>query len=265
MKFASFPKFALVSLLAGVFALALSGCGASDNLALTPGNWSMTAVSSSGAAGTFYIGGNLTQNGSTLAGTMLVVSSCIDPSQPVAFTGTVNGKKVTLTSASASGEVIAVTATGTTGSALTGTYSVTGGCDAGDSGTLTATAVPSISATWSGPISGSGGPNVTLAIAFTQAATASSDGTYALTGNVTFTGSSCSINGTVDSSFIAGPYLVVNGTTNEQDGTTGSFTYTQVFLNNPGSPTSMKGTYAVGNDTDELCAGDQDTPTFTKQ
>lgn len=264
MKLASFPKFALLALLAGVFALALNGCGASNNLALTPGNWSMTAVPSSGAAGTFYIGGNLTQNGSTLAGTMLVVSSCIDPSQTFAFTGTVNGKKVTLTSPSASGEVITVTATGTTGSALTGTYTVTGGCDDGDSGNITAAAVPSISATWSGPISGSGGSNVTLAIAFTQAATASSDGTYALTGNVTFTGSSCSVSGTVNSSFIAGPYLVVNGSTTETDGSAGDFSYTQVFLNNPTTPTSMKGTYSVGSSG--LCAGDPDTtPTFTKQ
>jgi len=264
MKFARFLKFALSALLAGVLTLALAGCGASNNLNLTQGNWSMTAVPTAGAAGTFYIGGNLTQSGSNLAGTMYVISSCISSSQSVAFTGTVTGNKVTLTSASASGEVITITSSGTAGS-LTGTYTVTGGCDDGDKGNVTLNAVPSISGTWSGPISGSGGPNVTIAIAFTQAATASADGTYALSGNVTFTNSSCSVSGTVSSASIAGPYLVVSGLTNDviNGANGGSFTYDQVFLNSPASPTSMKGTYSV---TSGDCAGDPDTtPTFTKQ
>ena len=186
MKFASLPKFPLLPVLAAFLILLLVGCGATNNLALTQGNWSMTATSS-GAVGTLYIGGNLTQIGSILAGSMLVIGSCIDPSHTFAFSGTVNGNKVTLNTASASGEVITVTATGTIGSALTGTYTVTGGCDDGDSGTITAAAVPSINATWSGPISGSGGSNVTLAIAFSQATTASADGTFPLTGTVTFT------------------------------------------------------------------------------
>jgi hypothetical protein len=262
MKFASFPKFALLSTLAGVFALALTGCGASNNLALAPGNWSMTATKSGGSV--FYIGGTLTQSGTNLAGTMYVVSSlCYSPSQTVTFTGTVKGTKITLISDSVGGEVLNVTATGTNGS-LTGTYSIAGGttCN-GDTGTITANPVPSISATWSGPITGSGGSSVNLAIAFTQAATASADGTFALTGNVTFTNSSCSVNGTVDTSFIAGPYLVVNGNTTEVDGSAGTFTYTQVLLNNAASPTSMQGTYSV---TWGLCYNDPDTtPTFTKQ
>ena len=262
MKFASFPKFALLSALAGVFALVLTGCGASNNLALTQGNWSMTATPSGGAA-TFYIGGNLTQSGTSVVGTMYVVNSlCYSPSQTVAFTGTVKGNNVTLTSASVGGEVISLIAAGTAGS-LTGTYSIAGGTSCnGDSGTLTANPVPSISATWSGPITGSGGSNVTLAIAFTQAAAASADGTFALTGNVTFTNSSCSLTGTVNHSFIAGPYLVVQGQTNDVSGNTGDYTYTQVLLNNPATPTSMTGTYSV---IDGDCAGDLDSPTFTKQ
>ena len=237
MKFAGFPKFALLALLAGVLALALSGCGAS-NLALTPGNWSMTAVPSSGAAGTFYIGGNLTQNGSSLTATMSVVSSlCFSSSQVVPFTGKVNGNKVTLTSSSIGGEVITVTASGTSGSALAGTYTIVGGttCN-GDSGTLTANPVPTISGTWGGLIFSpggvsQGGANAALALTLTQAATASSDGTFALTGSGTFTNSSCSSAATVTSAFIAGPYLVVEG------------------------------------DTDDggSCDGDSDQPTFTKQ
>ncbi|MGA8067928.1 MAG: hypothetical protein WCA47_11395 [Terriglobales bacterium] len=220
----------------------------------------MTAVPSSGS--TFYVGGNLTQTGSDVAGMMYVVnSSCFSSSTTVAFTGTVKGKDVTLTSASTGGQIVTVTASGTA-SSLSGTYSVVGGCADGDTGSISASAVPSISGTWSGPITGSGGSNVTLALALTEAATASMDGTFAITGNLTFTNSSCSVNGTVSSAFIAGPYLLVNGSTNETDGSTGDFSYTQVLLNNPATPTSMKGTYDV---IDGLCAGDLDTPTFTKQ
>src|ERR1019366_308627 len=264
MKFASFPKFALLALLTGVFALTLSGSGASNNLALTQGNWSIAATPTGNIANTnFFIGGNLTQNGGSLAGTMSVVSSlCFGPSQIVTFTGTVKGKNVTLTSASVGGEVISVTATGTSGSALTGTYSIAGGttCN-GQTGTITASPVPSISATWSGPIVGdaNGDPHVTLAIAFTQATTASADGTFGLTGNITYTGSTCSQTGTIpaNSSFVVGPYVVVNATTD--DGATFSYT---ALLNSAASPTSMPG----GNyqTTGGNCE-DQFSVTLTKQ
>jgi hypothetical protein len=264
MKFANFSKLALFSLLAGVLALALAGCGASNNLALSQGNWSMTATPSGG--GTFYIGGNLTQNGGSLAGTMYVVSSgCYSSSQTVTFTGTVKGTKVTLTSASVGGEVITIAATGTSGSALTGTYTIAGGttCN-GETGTLTANPVPSIGASWSGPILNDafGDPNVTFSVALTQAHSASSDGTFALTGNITFTGSSCSVSGTLNSAFIAGPYLLINGSTLETDNSTGDFSYQQVLLNNSSTPTSMTGTYQVNSG---LCANDLTSATFTKQ
>jgi hypothetical protein len=261
MNFASFSKFALLSVLAGM--VALSGCGASNNLNLTPGNWSMTAAG--GAGGTFYIGGNLVQSGTSLTGTMAVVSSsCYSSSQTVTFTGTVKGSNVTLTSDSVGGEVLTVTATGTSGSALTGTYSIAGGngCD-GQTGTIAANPVPSISGTWGGLILSAGGlsqggTNAALALTLTQAATASSDGTFALTGSGTFSNSTCSSAATVSSAFIAGPYLLVNGATD--DG--GNYYYQQVLLNNSASPTSMTGTYSVSGG---VCDGDSDAPTFTKQ
>jgi len=271
MRFASFPKFALLSLLVGCLAL-LSGCGSNSasNLALTQGNWSVTAVPSAGAAGTFYIGGNLTQTGNSLAGTLYVVNSgCFDPSTMVAFTGTVNGSNVTLTSPSVQSQVITIAAKGTasgttaTSSTMTGTYTVTGGCDDGDSGSINATTVPSINGTWNGPLPFSqGGANVTLALTLTQAATASTGsgvaGTFAIMGTGVFAQSSCSLSAAVSQAFIAGPYLVVNGSTD--DG--GEFSYTQVLLNNPASPTSMTGGYSVSGGN---CDGDLGNPTFTKQ
>lgn len=271
MKVSSFSKLALLSLLAGVLALALAGCGATsgNNLALTPGNWSVTATSS-GAGGTFYIGGNLTQTGSSLAGTMQFVGSgCFGPSTPANFTGTVNGNKLTLTSPSVAGQVITVTGTGTAGasgatvSALTGTYTVAGGCGAGDAGTVTANAVPSINGTWSGPIQDDyENPNAVVSIALTQASTASSDGTFALTGTLTYTNSACFSSGTIQagSATIAGSSVMINNAIAD-DG--GDVSYTGQ-LDNPASPTSISGTYSV-SDPGENCDGEQVTVTLTKQ
>jgi hypothetical protein len=257
MNFASFSKVALLSVLAGM--VALSGCGASNNLTLPAGNWSMTAAPNGTVANNnFYIGGNLTQSGTSLTGTMSVIGSlsCFAPSQIIPFTGTVKGTNVTLTSASVGGEVITIAATGTNGS-LAGTYSIAGGTSCnGQTGTIAANPVPAISATWNGPVGS--GTNVTLAIAFTEAVTPSSDGTFALTGGLTFTGSTCS-TGVIpaNSSFIVGPYLVVNGYT---DDGSGSFSYT-ALLNNPASLTSMTGELVTSNGN---CDGDL-LATLTKQ
>ena len=98
----------------------------------------------------------------------------------------------------------------------------------------------------------------------TQAPTASSDGTFALTGNLTFANYGCFTSGTVSNSSVAGSMVIINGTALEPDGVTqGSFTYNNVLLNNPASPTSMNGTYDVTDGGD--CSSDTDTPTFTKQ
>lgn len=269
MRFASFPQFALSSLLAGVLALSLAGCGSSssNNLTLTQGNWSVTATSS-GAAGTSYIGGSLTQTGSSLAGTMYATGSCIDPSLAINFTGTVKGNNVTLTS-TGNTEVITVTATGTPGasgttvSSLTGSYTVTGGCAGSDAGTVAATVVPSITGTWSGTIVDGNDENVTVSMVLTEATTASTNGTFALTGNLTYTGSTCSITGTLPtgSAWIAGISIVMQGDTVESDDSAGTFTFYPV-LNNAASPTSMQGTY---QQTYGVCTDDGYLATFTKQ
>jgi len=246
----------------------LTGCG-SDHAksgmvpGLAAGNWTLTANSAS--SGTFYVGGNMSQSKSNIAGTMYVISSsCFDPSQPIAFSGTVKNGAVTLTSiADSNGQTISINATIVSASNMNGTYSIMGGnCANGDTGSLNANIVPTVTGIWAGPIQGSGGSDVTLSMSITQATTPSSDGSFALTGNLTYYNSACSVTGTITNSSIAGPYLLINGLTLEQDGSTGSIEYTSVLLNSPTNPTSMTGTYDV---PDGLCAGDSDAPTFTKR
>jgi|CZLA01.1.fsa_nt_gi hypothetical protein len=259
-------RFWLLLLLCAL-TLALTGCPAisdSSPIVLTTGNWSVTAISSNSAIGTVYVGGNLTQSGSDLSGTMYVVGSqCFDVSQPISFTGTVGGTNVTLVSADVNGQVFSVAATARTDSALTsGTYTIIGGCADGDNGTATANLVPSISGTWNGPITGSGGSSVTLSVALSQDAIASADGTFALTGSLVYTGSSCSVSGTILSAFVAGPYIVLNANTVETDDSTGSFSYNDVLLVDSQIPHNMRGSYQADSG---LCAGDIQVLTLSKQ
>jgi hypothetical protein len=146
---------------------------------------------------------------------------------------------------------------------MNGTYTVAGGCANGDAGTVTGNAVPSISGTWSGAVAGSGGTNVTLSIALTQATTASADGTFALTGTVTYMNSSCSTSGTITSGSIAGTLIQeLDVQTVESDASQGSFTYSNVTVTSATAPTSMAGDYSVDSG---LCSPDAQTLTLTKQ
>jgi hypothetical protein len=253
---ATLPRFWL-SLLLGTLALALTGCGAvakRNDAKLKQGNWSVTATSSNPASGTFHVGGNLAQSGNTLSGTMYVFGSlCFDVSQPIALTGTMNGQEVTLASRNINGQVFSVAATATTDSALNGTYTITGGCGSGDSGTAAANAVPSISGTWGGSLVGSGGSSVALNIELTQNELASADGTFALTGNLVYAGSSCSASGTITSAFVAGSYILLNANTVETDGSVGNVSYINVLLDHSQNPQNMMGTYQVDFG---LCADD---------
>ena len=255
MKFVGFPKFALLFALASVLTLTLAGCGAAvSNLALTQGNWAVTATSTAPknvAGPTFVLGGNLTQNGNALSGTLSIVGSgCITP-QTIAFTGKVDGKNITLTSATFDGIVITVKASGAKDS-LTGTYTVTGGCP--DQGTLTAGAVPSITGIWNGTIA-NGDTSTGISAALTQAATASQDGTFALTGTLTYTGSTCTAPATLVASSIAGSDVTISADS--------GFLYPNVPLDSITNPKSMTGSY--DNSSDPCAATDGSPVTLTKQ
>jgi hypothetical protein len=272
MKFARFPKFALLFAIAAALTLTLAGCGAAvSNLAITPGNWAVAATSTapvkvSGAASiTFVLGGNLAQSGTNLTGTMYVSQSVCMAPQTVAVTGTVKGTDVTLTSASLDGNVIAVTASGTK-DAWTGTYTVTGDC--ADSGTVTAGPVPSISGTWAGtlanPPSGKVGLGVaqpTVSIALTQAPAASEDGTFALAGDITYSNFSCSATGTIANASLAGNYI--GSMTAITDDGNGAASFEGVVLDSITAPQNMSGTYTVT--FSDFCSNEPQSFTLTKQ
>jgi hypothetical protein len=97
----------------------------------------------------------------------------------------------------------------------------------------------------------------TMSVALTQASLASADGTFGLTGTVTYTGSVCSSTATITiPSTLQGTGLNVNA-----DLGTGSFNYS-ASLDSPTLPKTITGTYSVS----DSCASDADqTVTLTKQ
>lgn len=261
MKFSGFLKFTALAGVAAFLTLSLVGCGSAvSNTSFTQGNWAFTATSTAAKtnipSSTFVLGGNLTQSGDKLSGTLSVdQSSCISP-QTLSFTGTVKGKDITLTSAAFDGNVISVTASGTKDS-VSGNYTITGGC--ADEGTITAGAVASVSGTWSGTLSpvtqhGNGISTVGVAAALTQATTASEDGSFALTGTLTYTGTACVEPVTLTSSSITGSTVTI--------GAQSGFSYVGA-LNSLTSPTSTSGDY---DSTSDECSGmGSQTVVLTKQ
>src|SRR4051812_847260 len=196
------------------------GGGGSQNASITSGNWYVEATSQVSAGQKSYLVGGLVQTGTTISGTTHIDNSnCYDLfNDDVPFTGTVSGSNVTLTSASVTGQVIKVTGWITSASTGTGTYTITGGCANVDHGNITAMHVPAISGTWKAT-EVSGSTTITTTVNITQQATSSPDGSFPLTGTVTFTNSACAPTGTIDPmSFTAGDIVAVALNTNEVGG-----------------------------------------------
>jgi hypothetical protein len=267
-----FMAAALLSLL-----LILSSCGGSGSSTggdnpppptqpqLSSGNWSLHSSSQVGPVGTVYIGGNLDHSGTSITGVMHIAnSSCFDVATDVPFTGTSNGSNVTLASASISGQVISVTGTIINSKSMTGTYTITGGCAAGDRGSITGTFVPSISGTWKAT-EAVGAQTLTTTAVITQRSTPAAIGVFPLTGSISFSGataSGCFSGGTLDAlSFIAGDIVAVLGNMDGQGGGTGQLIYVG-FIDNPAAPTKIEGVYDAES---SRCSLSSVPLTFTKQ
>jgi hypothetical protein len=236
--------------------LVLSSCGGSADGSsaapgvITNGNWSIVATSTVTPGGTFTIGGSLVQSGTSVTGLLTIEraravssvpgSSCF-PLNPIPFAGTLNSDSLTLKSSSLEGQIITIEAVGS-GSLLAGTYSIAGGCEDGDSGTVAANYIPSLTGTWTGNVSTPDGVPltnpidgrlVTAYLTLTQSATAV-DGYFPLSGTFSMGGGlSCFTSGTIPDSqdpiraFVAGDRVVISA----QDASGGGILYAGQLTN----------------------------------
>lgn len=143
----------------------LVGCGGGGSSISNPpprtpnltGNWQAAGTSSVTSGQQTLVFGSLMQTGDRVSGILTLSSSCFGYVQAVNFTGTLQGRNVTLTSNAVNSQVLRMT--GTTdakGNSISGTYSVQGGCAAGDQGNFAGNKIPALDGNWTAQFAGSG-------------------------------------------------------------------------------------------------------------
>ncbi len=221
------------------------------------GNWAFTT--SGGINGTLALGGYLSGTGTTVSGNLFVVGDTgsgfligkSSTSMPV--TGTIASDTLTLTGVLASSN-FTITFTNVSGSntSLTGTYSVTGGTDTGDSGTIIGVLAGSYTGNWAGTDSATGG---TVTIGMTEATSASTNGSFVMSpttgGGVAFSGvNGCVVTGTLNPtySFAAGGIVFLDINTVDT-GIVGEMTFLGVANDATNATTLAGGSYTYTGGT----------------
>lgn len=233
------------------------GGGGGGNGTFQAGNWAFTT--SGGINGAIFMGGQLNVSGSTVSGKLTIVGTTgsgflIGPTTPpMSVTGTLSSGTLTLTGAAASSNIsmtfTGLSTTGTISSLPSGSYTVTGGTDNGDSGSISGTLAASVSGTWVGTDAVTGG---TVTANFTQSATAdSATGRFFLTSSgsgVTFAGAAgCTVTGTLNTDSYAAGGIVLLDVTTVDNGVAGRLVVAGV-VNNPTTPTAItNGAFYVYN------------------
>jgi hypothetical protein len=225
------------------------------------GNW--TLIGESQVIGNPWLaGGYLTNTNGSVSGTIhMLNSSCYLLSQDIPVTGTVTTASITtagtisLTSSSVSGQGISVKGTIAAGGSeevLEGSYTIAGGCAAGDKGTVEGMTVPSYTNTYSGTFVSVSKISVPVSMTIAQTGP-NSDGIYQATGSANFTGSNCFSTATISSSEILGDYMAITMATNSG----GSVSFIGEVVDTNGT---LAGNYQV---TAGTCVGDYGTGTLS--
>jgi hypothetical protein len=175
------------------------------------GNWQFSTTSSMTGTSTLTIAGSINQSDREISGAMHVSgSTCIDRMITVGLTGTLNGSNLLLTSSSVDGQVTTITGT-VSDTSFTGTYHTNGGCADGDQGSVIGTRIPYIANQLQGTFTNSGQGTFDAVGDIAQNATASSDGSYGITGSVTFN-TACFSAGTIKSGTLSSGSFILGST-----------------------------------------------------
>ncbi len=193
--------------------------------ATTPGNWQFTAPSTIPGKAPVTLAGSLSYTGGALSGTLHVEGSdCFDRLTSIGFTNAATGTSTSLTSSAVDGQVITLS-----GSfddyTFNGTYSIKGGCAAGQQGSMTGVNINNIGANLSGTFTNSAQKTFKVAGVIAQSGSASSDGNFPITGTVTFD-TPCLSAGTIQpGTFPAGSFILGESVALEVDNSKSTLTF----------------------------------------
>ncbi len=210
-------------------------------------NWQFSAVSNVTGNPPLTFAGSISQTGSVATAALHVDgSTCFDQLTTMGLTGTVTADSTSLTSTAVNGQVVTFTGQ-LTNSTFTGTYSVNGGCAAGDKGSVTGFAVYIADAdSWDGTFISSAQTKFNVTGNFAQSTTASPEGSFGITGTATFDTPCFSAATLSPGSFPSGSFIL--GTLMSFEIMTNNGTVTFIGTVDPVSAT-MSGTYNVSGGT----------------
>jgi hypothetical protein len=173
-----------------------------------PGNWQFTAASTVPGKPPLTFAGSLSLGGAAAGGALHVEgSNCFDRLATIGFTSTVNRNSTSLTSAPVDGQVVTLTGD-FADNTFNGTYRIGGGCAAGGQGTLTGVNISNIGNDLSGTFTNSAQKTFNVVAKIGQSDSASSDGTFPITGTATFD-TPCFSSGTIQpGTFSSGSFIL---------------------------------------------------------
>jgi hypothetical protein len=177
-------------------------------------NWQFSTTSTQGFP-PITIAGGIDQSGTPVSGVVhLDGSPCFDHLRAVELTGVLNESNLSLTSSPIAGQIIASTGSITkdplTNSAkFIGTYSIHGGCGDGDQGNIKGGVEPtSMKGLWAGDLTSKAGNINRITVTLSQGS-ATSEGTFGITGTALFEGGPCFKSATIASGkFPSGSYMM---------------------------------------------------------
>lgn len=198
-KLATFLAFSATALFSGCSgsrpASTSTSPGTPSAIPNIAGNWQFSAVPAVPENPPLAVAGSIDQSGSSVGGALHVDgSSCFDQMTIMGLNGTVSTDAATtslsstLTSASLNGQVITFTGNfNYLKKTFTGTYSVSGGCDNGDKGSVSGILISLANADgWSGTFTSSAQTTFNATGNFAQNSNASSEGSFGFTGTAAF-------------------------------------------------------------------------------
>ncbi|GAC1653860.1 MAG: hypothetical protein NVS9B15_14540 [Acidobacteriaceae bacterium] len=235
------------------------GCGGSNSASSqVNGNYALQGILTltQGNGGGYFLGGPLTGSGSGIKGIFHILDSanCISSTVPVPVSGTDSGTKLRLTTTAVQSQTFDIAATISTdgGTISAGTYKLTGGCSAGQGGTITGFRVAPFIGTYAGNLTVAdvvGNPTSTQIATtanLTQSSSADTQGYFSATGALTFN-SPCFANFAIASTQIFGTQFLLVATPNGAAPTAGTPTLTINGFATDASAKQISGTFATAN------------------
>lgn len=209
-------------------------------------NWQFTAASTPPGKPPLTFSGSVGRAGAAgtaVSGALHIDgSNCFDRLTTIVLTGTVTAAGTSLTSAAIDGQV--VTFTGNFADfTFNGTYKINGGCAAGYQGKLTGINVWNIGNNLSGTFTNSAQKTFNIVGKIAQSSSASSDGSFGITGTTTFN-TPCLSAGTIQpGTFPSGSFILGMSVSLEAETSNGLLTFLG-SLNDDGSG-RITGNYIV--------------------